>query len=89
VAFDGLQKAGHPVVAWVRIASSLPFDAIRAHHAAWVQAGWIEPSIIASGQLERMLGSFEKLSLGPWARRVGVAAREEPTDPAAVITACE
>ena len=70
MAFCRLRKAGHPVVAWVRIASSVPFDGIRANHAAWVQAGWIEPSIIASGQLERMLNSFEKLALGPLARHV-------------------
>ena len=70
VAFSGLQQASHPGVALVRIASSMPFDAMRANHAALVQAGWIEPSIIASGRLERMLNAVEKLALGPLARRV-------------------
>jgi hypothetical protein len=70
VAFFELQQAGHPVETFVRIASSIVFDATRANHAAMVQAGWIEPSIIASGRLERMLNTFEKLALGPLARRV-------------------
>ena len=63
-------QASHHVVASVRLALSIPFDAMRANHAGWVQAGWIEPSIIASGRLERMLDALEKLTLGPLARRV-------------------
>jgi hypothetical protein len=45
------------------------FDALRAVYAGWVHAGWIAPSIIASGRLERHLDTLEKLALGPWARR--------------------
>jgi hypothetical protein len=52
------------------LAPSMLFDAMRAFHAGWVRAGWIAPSIIASGRLERMLDFLEKLALGPWARRV-------------------
>jgi hypothetical protein len=54
----------------VCLASSMPFDALRACHARWVRAGWIAPSIIASGRLELRLDILEKLVLGPWARRV-------------------
>lgn len=62
--------ATHPVVAFVRLVSSALFDVVRVNHAGWVQVGWIEPSIIASGRLERMLDTLEKLALGPLARRV-------------------
>ena len=48
---------------------SLPFDAVRLHYAACVQAGLIRPSILESRDLERALASMERLTLGPWARR--------------------
>jgi hypothetical protein len=54
----------------VRLALSIPFDAMRAIHAGKVRAGWIEPSIIGSGRVERTLDALEKLALGPLARRV-------------------
>jgi len=54
----------------MRLIPSAPFDAVRALHAGWVRAGWVKPSIIASGRLERMLDALEKLTLGPLARRV-------------------
>ena len=54
----------------VNFVSSMPFDALRACYAGWVRAGWIAPSLIASGRLERLLDFLEKLALGPWARRV-------------------
>ena len=52
----------------MRLALSLPFEAMRASYAGWVQAGCIKPSIIASGRLERALDALEKLTLGPLAR---------------------
>ncbi len=46
------------------------FDFARAQYAAGVHAGLIERSLIASGAFERRLGALERLTLGPWARRV-------------------
>ena len=68
--FVAPQQASHSVMASMRLTPSAPFDAVRALHAGWVQAGWVKPSIIASGRLERMLDVLEKLTLGPLARRV-------------------
>jgi len=68
--FVGTQQASHSVMASMRLIPSAPFDAVRALHAGWVRAGWVKPSIIASGRLERMLDALEKLTLGPLARRV-------------------
>ena len=63
-------RAGRDAAAPMCLAPSMLFDALRACHAAWVRGGWIAPSIIASGRLERKLDFLEKLVLGPWARRV-------------------
>ena len=46
------------------------FDLARAQYAAGVHAGLIERSLLASGAFERRLGVLERLTLGPWARRV-------------------
>lgn len=46
------------------------FDFLRTQYAAAVQAGVIERSLLASGAFERRLGVLERLTLGPWARRV-------------------
>jgi len=46
------------------------FDLARAQYAVAVQAGLIERSLLASGAFERRLGLLERLTLGPWARRV-------------------
>jgi len=69
-SFVRLQQASHPVTGTMRLTPSAPFDAMRALYAAWVQAGWVKPSIIASGRLEQMLDALEKLTLGPLARVV-------------------
>lgn len=68
--FAGSQLASHAVAASVRHAAAIPFDAMRVIHAGWVQAGWVESSIIGSGRFERMLDTLEKVALGPLARRV-------------------
>jgi hypothetical protein len=47
-----------------------PFDLVRAQHAAGVQSGLIERSLIASAAFERRLGLLERLTLGPLARKV-------------------
>lgn len=48
----------------------LPFDIARAQYARAVQLGMIERSMLASRDFSRVLGSLEKLTLGPWARHV-------------------
>ena len=48
----------------------LPFDVARAQYARAVQLGMIERSMLASRNFSRVLGSLEKLTLGPWARHV-------------------
>ena len=47
----------------------LPFDAMRRHYAACVQAGLVRRSLVDAGHLERSLGAVEQLTLGPLARR--------------------
>lgn len=48
----------------------LPFDLARAQYARAVQAGFIERSMLASRDFARALAAIERLTLGPWARRV-------------------
>lgn len=48
----------------------LPFDTARAHHARCVQTGIIERSMLASRDFECALGAVERLTLGPFARRL-------------------
>jgi len=50
--------------------AAMPFDAIRFQHASAVQAGLIRNSMLESRDFEQALGSLERLSLGPLARRV-------------------
>ena len=63
----------HCVIAATGIALDvlgLPFDVARAQYARAVQLGMIERSMLASRDFSRVLGSLEKLTLGPWARHV-------------------
>ena len=61
---------------------------MRARYAACVQTDWIEPSIIASGRLVRMLDSLEKLAPGRWHEGL-IAARHGRFDSSAVVgSAC-
>lgn len=48
----------------------LPFDLARAHYAKVVQLGLVEQSMLQGAKFEQALHAMEKLSLGPWARRV-------------------
>ncbi|MEY4100601.1 MAG: hypothetical protein RL300_1772 [Pseudomonadota bacterium] len=48
----------------------LPFDMAREQYAKAVQVGLIERSMIAWAKFERQLDLLEKMTLGPWARRV-------------------
>ena len=48
----------------------LPFDMAREQYAKAVQAGLIERSMLRWAKFERQLDLLEKMTLGPWARRV-------------------
>jgi hypothetical protein len=50
-------------------ALGLPFDYVRAMHAASAQAGLIQKSMLESRDFERTLASLERFALGLWARR--------------------
>ncbi len=55
---------------WAAASLSWPFDLARAQHAAGVQCGLLQRSLLASADFERRLGQLERLALGPLARRV-------------------
>lgn len=48
----------------------LPFDMAREQYAKAVQIGLIERSMLRWASFERQLDLLEKMTLGPWARRV-------------------
>jgi hypothetical protein len=48
----------------------LPFDMAREQYAKAVQVGLIERSMLHWAKFERQLDLLEKMTLGPWARRV-------------------
>jgi hypothetical protein len=49
---------------------ALPFDLARTQYANAVRGGLIRPSKLASRDFEKLVGSMERLTLGPLARRV-------------------
>lgn len=49
---------------------TLPFDMAREQYAKAVQFGLIERSMLAWAKFERQMDLLEKMTLGPWARRV-------------------
>jgi hypothetical protein len=55
---------------WATASLTWPFDLARAQHAAGVQCGLLQRSLLASADFERRLGQLERLALGPLARRV-------------------
>lgn len=48
----------------------LPFDLARDNYARAVRFGLLPSSLLSSARFERDLGAAERLTLGPWARRV-------------------
>ena len=68
--FDRTISLADSTRAWQASGVTAAFDLARAQYAAGVQAGLIERSLLASGAFERRLGLLERLTLGPWARRV-------------------
>jgi hypothetical protein len=63
----------HPVSPPAQQAGSallgLPFDAVRMHYAACVQAGLVRRSMLEARDFEHALAAMERLTLGPWARQ--------------------
>lgn len=48
----------------------LPFDMAREQYAKAVQFGFIQRSKLASAKFAQHIDLLEKMTLGPWARRV-------------------
>ena len=67
---QGLATAAAAAGKTSQLALGLPFDVARETYAKAVQIGFIEDSMLAEAKFARDLGKLEKLSLGPWARRV-------------------
>ena len=61
---------GVPFASAAKALLRVPFDAMREQYASAVRAGLIERSLLESARFERKLGSLERATLGPWARRV-------------------
>ena len=53
-----------------KVLAALPFDAMRFGYASAVKAGIVQNSMLKSRDFERALGAFERMTLGPLARRV-------------------
>ncbi len=50
--------------------NGLPFDMAREQYANAVKVGLIERSMLGWAKFERHIDLIEKMTLGPWARRV-------------------
>jgi hypothetical protein len=48
----------------------LPFDLAREQYAKAVQFGFVQRSMLASAKFAQQIDLLEKMTLGPWARRV-------------------
>ena len=59
-----------PLVSAAKSLLRTPFDAMREQYAAAVRAGLVERSLLASARFEHKLGALERVTLGPWARRI-------------------
>ena len=47
-----------------------PFDIAHILYAMAVRVGFLKDSMLASARFNRDINELEKISLGPWARRV-------------------
>lgn len=52
------------------LVQGMPFDLAREQYAKAVQMGLIQRSMLAWAKFERQIDLLEKMTLGPWARRV-------------------
>ena len=53
-----------------QLVRGLPFDTARETYAKAIRVGLIRDSMLAEAKFAQSLGVLEKLTLGPWARRV-------------------
>ncbi len=67
---DSLTRAKEDFARTTRMVQSLPFDMAREQYGMAVQLGLLERSLLAWSKFERQLDMLEKITLGPWARRV-------------------
>jgi hypothetical protein len=67
---NDLTRAKEDVEHTARMIRSLPFDLAREHYGMAVQFGLFKRSMLAWSKFERQLDLLEKVTLGPWARRV-------------------
>jgi len=65
-----MAQAAESCARTVALWQALPFDLARQQYAAAVQVGLIKRSMLAWAKFERDIDLLEKLTLGPWARRV-------------------
>lgn len=65
-----MQTAQHALPFVATPVWSLPFDAARQAYTQAVKAGLLPKSMIATSNFHRSVDSWEKISLGPIARRV-------------------
>lgn len=54
----------------LELLKGLPFDMARENYAKAVQVGLIKRSLLHWAKFERHIDLLEKMTLGPWARRV-------------------
>jgi hypothetical protein len=52
------------------LVQGLPFDIAREQYAKAVRFGLIQRSMLASAKFAQQIDLLEKMTLGPWARRV-------------------
>jgi hypothetical protein len=66
---DVYASAGRAAVQTLSNCLALPFDIARERYARAVRAGLIERSLLASARFGTELTAWERIALGPWARR--------------------
>jgi hypothetical protein len=67
---DSMTRAKEDFARTTRMVRSLPFDMARDQYGVAVQFGLFKRSLLAWSKFERQLDLLEKVTLGPWARRV-------------------
>lgn len=68
----GADRGAPPARDWLEIVSgwfALPFELLRAQHAAAARAGWLPRSALESARFGQALERAEQMALGPLARR--------------------
>ena len=68
--WQGCAKAAAAALRTLQLVSGLPFDTARETYAKAIRVGLIKDSMLAQAKFAQSLGVLEKLTLGPWARRV-------------------